>query len=240
MQERVYLAELVRRARSVLGPALRGAYAGGSFALGGYGGPGSDLDVAVIVDRPLAREGKEALVREFRHEALPCPARGLELVVYAEAAVRRPSADAAFELNLNTGRDMTFRADLEPVAGELHWFAIDRAVLHAHGIALAGPPTAEVFADPGPALLLPLLADTLRWCLADGAGAEAVLAACRALRYAEDGVWVSKAAAAQWAEGRLGEDSAADWAGPAAFVAAALVKLDAAGPPRRERSPPPR
>jgi len=159
--------------------------------------------------------------------------------------VRRPSADAAFELNLNTGRDMAFRADFEPVPGELHWFAIDRGVLHAHGIALAGPPAAEVFADPGRALLVPLLAETLRWCLADGAGAEAVLAACRALRYAEEGVWSSKAAAARWAEARVDDPDLVEQARraragggtvdpgrAASFVDAALVRLDAAAPPR--------
>jgi len=245
MQQTAYLAALVERVRSVLGPALTGVYAGGSFALGGYERPRSDLDVAVVVNSPLAREEKEALVRALRHEALPCPARGLELVVYTEEAVRRPSADAAFELNLNTGRAMDFRADFEPVPGELHWFAIDRGVLHAHGVVLAGPPAAEVFADPGSALLVPLLAETLRWCLADGAGAEAVLAACRALRYAEEGVWSSKASAARWAKGRV-EDGAlvekalrarsvgdtVDPGSAVSFVETALVRLDAAAPPR--------
>jgi hypothetical protein len=254
MQERAYLAELVERVRSVLGPSLKGVYAGGSLALGGYESPRSDLDVAVVVDRPLEREEKDTLVRELRHEAFPCPARGLELVVYTEAAVRRPSADAAFELNLNTGRGMDFRADFEPVPGELHWFALDRGVLHEHGIALAGPPAADVFADPGPELLVPLLAETLRWCLANGARAEAVLAACRALRYAEDGVWASKASAARWAESRVDDGELVaqalraraagggevDPRRAAAFLEAALVRLDAAAPPRTGRPPPPR
>ncbi len=253
MQERAYLAALVERVRSVLGPSLVGVYAGGSLALGDYEPARSDLDVAVVVERPLERAEKEALVRDLRHEAFPCPARGLELVVYAEAAVRRPSADAAFELNLNTGRDMAFRADFEPVAGELHWFAIDRGVLHAHGIALAGPPAAEVFADPGAELLAPLLAETLRWCLADGAGAEAVLAACRALRYAEKGVWSSKAAAARWAESRVNDGELVAQAVRArasgegvdrrraeSFLEAALVRLDAAAPPRTGQPPRPR
>ncbi len=245
MQERVYLAELVRRARSVLGPSLVGVYAGGSFALGGYERPRSDLDVAVVVDSPLSRENKEALVGELRHEALPCPARGLELVVYTAETVQHPSADAAFELNLNTGRDMAFRADFEPVPGERHWFAIDRAVLHGHGIALAGPPAAVVFADPGRALIVPLLAETLRWCLADRAGAEAVLAACRALRYADEGVWSSKASAARWAEARVHDAELVEQALRAraggggvdpsratGFVEDAVLRLAAAAPPR--------
>jgi hypothetical protein len=52
--------------------------------------------------------------RATRHESLPCPARGLELVVYRREAVQSTSAEPNFELNLNTGRSMTFRLDLEP------------------------------------------------------------------------------------------------------------------------------
>lgn len=246
MPEGAYLAELVRRARAVLGPWLTGVYAGGSLALGGYEPPRSDLDVAVVVGRPLAREEKDALVAALRHEALPCPARGLELVVYTAAAARTPDAEAAFELNLNTGRGMEFRADLQPVPGELHWFALDRAILHAHGITLTGPPAAETFPDPGPAVLLPVLAESLRWCLAHELGAEAVLTACRAVRYAEEAVWSSKRAAGEWARGRLGDDelvatalqargSGAPLAGERvrSLLEAALVRLDAAAPPRR-------
>jgi len=253
MQERAYLAALVERLRAVLGPSLVGVYAGGSLALGDYEAPRSDLDVSAVVDRPLARDEKEAIVEGVRHEALPCPARGLELVVYTVDAVRAPSAKAGFELNLNTGRDTAFRADFEPVEGELHWFAIDRSVLHAHGLALLGPPAAEVFADPGREALVPLLADTLRWYRADGAADDAVLNACRAVRYAEEGFWSSKPSAARWAEGRLGDDElvaqalraraggeAPDPGRVERFLAAALVRLDAAVPPRRARSPRPR
>jgi hypothetical protein len=42
---------------------------------------------------------------------------------------------------------MQFRADLEPVEGERHWFAIDRSVLAGHGIAVFGPPPERTIAE---------------------------------------------------------------------------------------------
>jgi len=80
--ERAYLAELAEKLQGILGESLVGVYAGGSWALGGYEPPDSDLDVAVVIPEPLSDEAADGLVAALRHEAFPCPARGLELVVY--------------------------------------------------------------------------------------------------------------------------------------------------------------
>jgi hypothetical protein len=217
-EESSYLHELVARLRVTLEEALVGVYVGGSYALEDYQRVHSDLDVAVVVEGPLAPATKLKVVDAVRHEALPCPARGLELVVYTVAAAAATTTDAAFELNLNTGATMPFRADLEPVAGELHWFAIDRSILRSRGISLVGPPAEDVFASaPAPALG-PVLADTLRWYRREGRRDDAVLNACRSLLFAEEGVWSSKAAAAHWA---LGTAAAIDDPGLAAEALAA-------------------
>jgi predicted nucleotidyltransferase len=207
MTEDAYLAEIVSLLQAALGPGLAGVYAGGSYALGGYEQGRSDLDVAAVVRRPLTPDEKTTLVQNLRHEVLPCPARGLELVVYTRDAAGSRDVRAPFELNLNTGAGMEFRTDAEPVEGELHWFALDRSVLARHGVALAGPPAGEVFADPGRNALLPVLAESLRWFLAGGTRDDAVLNACRAARFAEEDAWTTKRAAGQWAVGRLGEDA---------------------------------
>src|SRR5215208_5448951 len=65
----------------------------------------------------------------LRHDAVPCPARGLELVVYALATVQQSTGAPGFELNLNTGARMDFRADHEPGEIEDFWFAIDRSIV---------------------------------------------------------------------------------------------------------------
>jgi hypothetical protein len=204
-----YLHDLVERLHAVLGDWLSGVYAGGSYALDDYDPGRSDLDVAAVVERPLTAAKKARIVDAVRHEALPCPARGLELVVYTASAAAATRTDAGFELNLNTGAALPFRADLEPVPGELHWFAIDRSILHGRGVALAGPPADTVFASPPASALRPVLAAALRWFGEGGPRDDAVLNACRSLRFAEEGVWSSKAAAGRWALAARGIDDPA-------------------------------
>ena len=228
MEVERYLEELVARSRRLLGERLVGAYTGGSYALGAYEQGRSDLDVALVVRERLDPDEKDALVGALRHESLPCPARGLELVVYASEAAASPAVAADFELNLNTGAGMTFRADVEPDPAEAHWFAIDRALLHAHGVVLAGPPPAEVFAGIPRALLLPVLADAIRWhAEGDGEPDDTVLNAARALRYAETDTWASKPAAGVWALARVPDDSVVA-AALAARAGGAPVDPDAA------------
>ena len=201
-----YLEALAGRLRTVAGDELLGVYAGGSYALGAYDAGRSDIDVAAVVRSGASSALKDGIVASIRHEALPCPARGLEFVLYRLASVSEPTLGAAFELNLNTGARMEFRADTEPGDIEAFWFPIDRSILSRHGIALAGPPAAEVFAEMRREALLPAVLESLRWhAEAGGTSDDAVLNACRALRFAVDGVWTSKAAAGAWAVARSPE-----------------------------------
>ncbi|MFG1884055.1 nucleotidyltransferase domain-containing protein [Micromonospora sp. NPDC049102] len=205
-----YLDDLVDAARDVLGDDLVGAYAAGSVGLGAYQAGRSDVDVALVCVDPLPETVKRTLVARLRHEALPCPARGLELVVYRRAVAAAGSPEPGFEVELNTGRAMPFRRTLDPadrpdVDGRF-WYGLDRSILHQSGLPLAGPPAAEVFADLPPDALRRLLVEALTWWLAlptppddrPAPGAEdAVLGACRSLVRHRDGVWLSKVAAGQ-------------------------------------------
>ncbi|WP_341717038.1 nucleotidyltransferase domain-containing protein [Micromonospora sp. FIMYZ51] len=205
---RRYLAELVTIAGDVLGAQLCGAYAAGSVGLAAYQPGRSDVDVALVctdaLDRAVARE----LVARLRHEALPCPARGLELVVYRREVAAAGSAEPGFEVELNTGARMDFRVSYgpaeRPAADGLFWYALDRSILHQSGQALLGPPAADVFADLAPDDLRRLIVTALRWWLArpvppgdlPAPGAEdAVLGACRSWVRLHHGVWLPKVAA---------------------------------------------
>ncbi|MCX5065431.1 nucleotidyltransferase domain-containing protein [Micromonospora lupini] len=205
---RRYLADLVDTARDVLDGDLVGAYAAGSVGLGAYQAGRSDVDVALVCAGPLTEAAKVTLVARLRHEALPCPARGLELVVYQRAVASAGSPEPGFEVELNTGQAMPFRRTLDPAdrppADGRFWYGLDRSILHHGGMALLGPPAAEVFADLTPADLRRLLIEALTWWLAlptppgdrPAPGAEdAVLGACRSLVRHRDGEWLSKVAA---------------------------------------------
>jgi Domain of unknown function (DUF4111)/Nucleotidyltransferase domain len=194
-----YLNEAAERLRDLLGGGLVGVYAGGSYALGDYRRETSDLDVAAVVEEPPGAQTKKLIVERLRHEALPCPARGLELVVYQQRTVGSASAGPDFELNLNSGREMALRVDEIPGSAAGHWFPIDRSILSQTGVAILGPPAGEVFAAVDPSELLPQLLESVRWHRRRGDPADAVLNACRALRFAEEGRWSSKTVAGQWA-----------------------------------------
>lgn len=196
-----YLAELAARCRARLGDELVGVYVGGSLALDGYRPGRSDIDVAVVVSNELAAATKQALVDDLRQENLCCPARGLELVVYRADVAAAGRIEPDFEVELNTGARMDFRATLDPADRPAQdgqfWYGVDRGILADHGQAVVGPPTAAVFASPSDWDLRDLLVESLRWHLAAPAAAsdDAVLNACRALHRARHRRWLSKPAA---------------------------------------------
>jgi hypothetical protein len=214
-----YLEQVVDRLRSLLGDELVGVYAGGSWALGAFSLTRSDLDVAGVSGRLVPQTLKTEIAAALRHESLPCPARGLEFVLYPESTVRRPSAGAAFELNLNTGREMAFTLETDPSEAPRHWYVIDRSILREHGRRLFGPPARELFAAIPRDVLLGALSESLRWHQTHGEARadDAVLNACRAWRFAADGVWSSKHDAGLWAGARLDD---------AALVSQALALRD--------------
>lgn len=198
---RRYLADLVSAARDVLGDDLVGAYAGGSLALDAYEPGRSDIDVALVTEDRIPDEHKRRLVARLRHEVSPCPARGLELVAYRRAVAASGNPHPGFELELNTGASMVFRATYHwqdrPDSDGRFWYGLDRSILHQSGLQLDGPPAAEMFADLAPADVRHLLVEALTWWLARplASADDAVLGACRSLVKIRDGVWLSKVAA---------------------------------------------
>ncbi len=92
---RPYLTDLVRRAHQTCGARLRSAFAVGSIALADYRHGRSDIDVILVVDPSLPGSAIHELAEVLAHPALPCPAAGLELVVYDATFAARPSSAAA-------------------------------------------------------------------------------------------------------------------------------------------------
>lgn len=200
-----YLDAVVDIAREVLGTEFVGGYAAGSLALDAFDPGRSDIDMALLCRNPLSEVVKRELIARLRHSALPCPARGLELVVYTVATAQSGTGDPGFELELNDGPAMAFRQTLRPadrpVADGTFWYGLDRSIVHQSGRVLAGPPASEAFVELPPEELRRLLVDSLHWWMAllghvedrPAAGADdAVLGACRALVRHRYGRWLSK------------------------------------------------
>jgi hypothetical protein len=198
-----YDRALVSRVRGVLADDLVGVYLTGSRALGAYRPGRSDTDVMAVCRTPPPPTVKRRIVARLRHEALPCPARLLEFVLYADRAVA--AGDGGFEINLNTGRATPCHASFDAADEPPFWFVIDRAIVREYGIALLGPPASEVFGAIPRERILDALRQAHQWHTDSGEARrdDVVLNACRAWRYIEEEVWSSKAAAGEWARSRV-------------------------------------
>ena len=217
--------------RAVFGGALVGVYVSGSVALGDYVAGVSDIDVFAVVDGVPDRQYKEDAVAALLEPPMEIPARGLEFVLYGWGFVRAPSPDAGFEVNLNTGSDMTHHVSLDPGSEPAHWFVLDRAIVRAAGVAAIGPLPEEVFAPLPRRWLLQALKDSIEWHRShDAGGPDSVLNAARALCFVREGRWLSKTAAAE---------GAARYTGAAGTLESALTARIArrAGPDEKEAEP---
>lgn len=183
--------------RALTGDQLLGVYAIGSLALGDYHQGSSDLDVAAVTAEPPSLATREAIVDALEHRALPCPARGLEFVLYAAGTAPE------YAINLNTGARMEHHVSFDPAADPRFWFVLDVAVAREHARVLFGAPSRDAFPAMPADAVRAALADALGWYRdSGGVDAQTVLAACRALRWHHEGTWSSKADAAHWALSR--------------------------------------
>ena len=194
-------AEVARRVERALGDRLVGVWLVGSAALGDFDPRRSDLDIqAVARERPATAE-LAALAADL--EGVPVPGRGLEFVLYASADLA-DRAGPRFSLNLNCGPGLPYRRSLDPDADPRFWFTLDVSIARQSGLALIGPPTAEVFPDLPRSMVAMAAEHGLRWH-STGPSDQAVLSACRSWAWATDGRWRSKGESGHWAVARLSE-----------------------------------
>ncbi|WP_432824800.1 aminoglycoside adenylyltransferase domain-containing protein [Dactylosporangium sp. CA-092794] len=204
-----YLGAVVDRLQGILGGRLVGVYLAGSLAFDAYVPGRSDVDLVAVADRPAA-EDIAAVIALLSHEALPCPATGLELVLYDRATLARLSTEAGFVLNLNTGAELPFKAETDPGDGLTFWYPIDRDMVRQQRRALIGPPFPELVTRVRSRVLQPVVAESVAVQLEHLGehGDNAVLNACRALRWHGERTWYPKRAAAAWAIERLPAEAA--------------------------------
>jgi hypothetical protein len=186
-----------------LGTGLVGAWFVGSIALGGYVPGESDVDIVAVAPEGVAEDVKRAIADDLLELAPTCPARGLELTLYRlEVATSLPEG-ADFEVNVNGGPRMPTSVHLDPRSEPGFWYVLDRAIAHRCGVAITGAPAREVFADAPRQTLLGAMVESMRWHRRhERATLYSVLNACRAWRYAAEGVLGSKLDGAAWARDR--------------------------------------
>ena len=202
---------LLKGIQGILGAELVGLYLEGSLALGDLD-EASDLDFVAVVERPIDEAAFAALQRlhdELHH--LPVRfAMDLEGTYADREVVRRFRPTSARVPNLERGRGE--RLKWSPVWAS--WI-VHLSILREQGIALYGPPPAELV-DP---ISVDELRQTVAPILLEWGGAflakpdlaaqpgyqpYAVLSICRMLYTLHHGAVTSKRKAAHWASAALG------------------------------------
>jgi predicted nucleotidyltransferase len=193
-----YVQAVADVVRDVLGPRLVGVYVHGSIVLGGFNRQRSDVDVLVLCGGRMTRPQKAALGAALQDDALPCPAKGLELSVVRRDVARHPSSRPPFEFHVTTAPEDNKCLDGAARTGDpdlvLH-FAVCRSSGRLIG---CGPRAKEIFAEVPPSLVFNQILRELEWSADEVPNEYAVLNACRAWKFAEDGTLVSKLEGGDW------------------------------------------
>jgi hypothetical protein len=195
-----YLDDVTARVGDIFGDRVVGVYTTGSLALGDYRPGRSDIDLMAVVDGSQDLDLRRELFGQLDHRVLHCPAAGLEFVLYPLTTVSRPTLDAGYLINFNTGAALPPVASFDPGEGPAFWYPIDRAITRQSGAALYGPPALQLFAAfPFDDLLQVVItsveaqSDPQEGHLLD----NAVLNGCRGLSFAQDHRWYAKVDAAE-------------------------------------------
>ncbi len=204
-----YRSEVQSTLKAILGESLLAIYIGGSTCFGNFRMNVSDIDIFAFVEKPLADEQKEHIYESLRHDHLPCPAYGLDFIIYRRDQLQPAPRSPIYEFSLSTGAHWVDEVDF---GGEYPGGIIDLALLREQGIIELGPCPKEFIHPVNQDGLKEELMEGLDWHkhhvhdrFHDPTGANAVLNACRALRYFAAGELVSKSEGGSWALSEMPE-----------------------------------
>jgi predicted nucleotidyltransferase len=183
------LEELEAQLRDRLGANLRGMYVYGSLAFECYNPARSDVDVLVVTRRRMSPETRRGLSSLFRQLQRAAP---LEISFLSRADLEPWRYPTPF--------DYHFSAESELHDRTAEYFATEIANALERGVALVGPPPAEVFPVVPHEDFLDSVERDLVWArdhVAERPG-YAVLNGCRVVAYRREGKVISKAEAGEW------------------------------------------
>jgi len=193
---RAYTGLVTEAVAQTLGDDLMGVAVTGSLALGGFLPRSSDIDLIAVSRNPLQHSALRDLPARIDDDVLPCPATGLDLLVFTSEQVLAFPSPFTFELAITTGD--RWGLEVVPRAADEEML-LDVEICRQRGFSISGPPPAEMFAPVPAARLRSALLTALAWqkdhlfdTRHDPRGDEGVLAACRALHWLETDELVSK------------------------------------------------
>ena len=209
MNERQLLQRVCDAYQHILGEKLVGFYLHGSIAFGCFTWATGDIDFLAVVDAPLTKPEKEALIRVLLDMDAAAPPKGFEMSVVLRDVCEPFQYPTPFELHFSNAYRARARADLSAYCRDMHGVDPDLAahctVIRCVGETLFGEPIAAVFGEVPRAAYVDSIIGDVR-SAPEEIGDNPVyitLNLCRVLAYLQDGAVLSKQQGGQWGLAQL-------------------------------------
>ena len=205
MEIREFLDEYVRKTKEILTDNLAGVYLHGSLAMGCFHEKKSDVDLLVVVNRPLLMDEKRAYLKEILALNQWAPSKGIEMSVVLKRDMNPFHHPAPFEMHFSNAHLMNYveKPDetLLRMTGTDKDLAAHVTIINRYGKTLYGEDIHQVFSEV-------LYEDYLDAILYDIENARedilenpmyVVFSLCRVLAYAMERRVLSKKDGGEWA-----------------------------------------
>ena len=203
------LNEFVERSKEILQDDLIGVYLHGSAVMGCFNPEKSDLDLIIVVKKPLSDSVKRSyLDMVVRYNALG-PKKGIEMSVVLRNVCDPFVYPTPYDLHFSAGHLEWYRADPDGYICKMNGTDKDLAahftIIGKRGECLYGAPIKEVFAEVPSCDYM----DSILFDVEDAAKEITVytmyltLNLARVLAYKEEGIVLSKKEGGEWALDRL-------------------------------------
>ena len=195
----------VEQSKDILRDNLVGVYLHGSLVMGCFNPQKSDIDLIIVVDKPISDPIKRAYLDMVAQFNASGPAKGIEMSIVLREVCKPFVYPTPYELHFSTGHLEWYEEAPDEYIREMNGTDKDLAahftIINKRGKCLYGAPIEDVFAEVPSSDYM----DSI-WFDVEGAAEEITeypmyltLNLARVLAYKEDGLVLSKKEGGEWA-----------------------------------------
>ena len=199
----------VEQSKEILRDNLVGVYLHGSLVMGCFNPQKSDIDLIIVINRPLTDPDKRAYMEMVVEFNALGPAKGIEMSIVLREVCKPFVYPTPYELHFSAGHLEWFEEAPDEYIREMNGMDKDLAahftIINKRGKCLYGAPIEDVFAEVPSVDYM----DSI-WFDVEGAAEEITeypmyltLNLARVLAYKQEGLVLSKKEGGDWALGRL-------------------------------------
>ncbi len=205
MDIKALLDEFVLVTKEILNDNLTGIYLHGSLAMGCFHEKKSDVDLLVVVNRPLTMDGKRAYIKEILSINKKAPEKGIEMSVVLKRDMNPFRHPAPFDMHFSNAHLENYRKNpdetLLRLTGTDRDLAAHVTIINCYGKTLFGEDKKDVFSNVKHEDYLDALLYDLENAREDiyENPMYVTFSLCRVLAYALEGKALSKKEGGEWA-----------------------------------------